>query len=125
MHILRIVILLGYLSFISQWPSPAWGHGFPHKVEPAAGAKVDVPPVFVRIWFDAILEPAFSKIQVFDDKGKQVDNGDSRLDPNNAKLLEVSLPPLTAGIYRIKWSAVARDGHKTKGDHTFTIKPPE
>jgi hypothetical protein len=34
----------------------------------------------------------------------------------------VSLPSLSPGTYRVIWSVVARDGHRTEGDYTFTIK---
>jgi methionine-rich copper-binding protein CopC len=37
-------------------------------------------------------------------------------------LLEVSLPSLPTGNYHVFWSVVARDGHRTEGDYTFTIK---
>ena len=54
--------------------------------------------------------------------GKQVDQGNSRVDPSNSVLLEVGLPPLPAGTYRVIWNVVARDGHRTTGDYSFTIK---
>jgi methionine-rich copper-binding protein CopC len=34
----------------------------------------------------------------------------------------VSLPPLPPATYRVIWSVVARDGHRTEGDYAFTIK---
>jgi methionine-rich copper-binding protein CopC len=37
-------------------------------------------------------------------------------------VLEVSLPPLAAGKYRVFWSVVARDGHRTEGHFTFQVK---
>ncbi len=45
-----------------------------------------------------------------------------RVAPSDAMLLEVSLPPLSPGIYRVIWNVVARDGHRTEGDYTFTIQ---
>jgi methionine-rich copper-binding protein CopC len=43
----------------------------------------------------------------------------------SAKLLEASLPPLPPGTYRVVWSVVSKDGHRTQGDYTFAIKNPD
>jgi methionine-rich copper-binding protein CopC len=83
---------------------------------------VDASPPAVRIWFDGQIEPVFSKLRVEDAKNRQVDKGDSRVDPADATILEVGLPPLPAGRYRVFWSVVARDGHRTEGDFAFRVK---
>jgi methionine-rich copper-binding protein CopC len=79
-------------------------------------------PSQVRIWFDGTLEPLFSGIQVQDASGYRVDIGDGRVDPADATLLEVHLAPLHPGRYRVIWSVVARDGHRTEGDFTFIMR---
>jgi methionine-rich copper-binding protein CopC len=76
----------------------------------------------VRIWFDAALEPAFSTIMVQNAKGEIIDKRDGRVNPADSTLLEVSVPRMTAGTYRVIWDIAARDGHRTKGDYTFVIK---
>lgn len=81
-----------------------------------------VAPTQVRIWFDGTLEPPFSTLHVQNVNGQQVDKGDGRVTPSDSTLLEVSLPPISSGTYRVIWSVVARDGHRTDGDYTFTIK---
>jgi len=86
------------------------------------GATVTVSPERVRIWFDAALEPAFSRLMVHNANGVMVDKGDGRVNSSDATLLEVSVPRLPAGTYRVIWDIAARDGHRTKGDFTFTIK---
>lgn len=103
------------------WPKAGWGHAFPRQAEPRVGATVAAPSM-VRIWFDGDLEPVFSKLTVQDLRGRQVDKGDGRVDPSDAALLEVTLPPLPAGTYHVFWSAFARDGHRTEGDYTFSVK---
>lgn len=79
-------------------------------------------PVSVKIWFDGDLEPAFSRIQVFGPDGKEVDAKDSKVDEKGPNLLIVSLSPLGPGKYKVKWEVVSKDGHRTEGDFTFTIK---
>ena len=76
----------------------------------------------VRIWFDGDIEPAFSMIMVHAMNGMMVDKGDGHVDPKDSTLLEVSLPPLPPGMYLVMWNVVARDGHRTMGQYTFTVK---
>ena len=58
-------------------------------------------PIQVKIWFTEKLEPALSKIQVFDISGLEVDKRDVKIDPSNAALLTVSLPELKPGKYKV------------------------
>jgi methionine-rich copper-binding protein CopC len=86
------------------------------------GVALDGPPSRVSIWFDGALEPAFCTIVVQNGKSLRVDKGDGRVSPSDPTLLEVSLPPLPPGTYRVLWNVVARDGHRTAGDYSFTVK---
>lgn len=100
----------------------AFAHAFPDHADPKVGSTVPAPPSLVRIWFDSALEPVFSSIRVQNASGKVVDNKDGHVDSSNVTLLEVTVPKLPPGSYRVFWSVVARDGHRTAGDYTFTIK---
>jgi methionine-rich copper-binding protein CopC len=86
------------------------------------GSIINASPDRVRIWFDSELEPAFSTITVRNTEHTMVDNKDGGVNPSDATLLEVSVPRLPPGRYRVVWSVVARDGHRTAGDYLFTIK---
>ena len=99
----------------------AWAHAFPDHSEPRVGHAVAAPRA-VRIWFDGELEPVFSTIRVEDGDGHRVDAGDSRVNPKDNTLLEVSLPALPTGRYLVFWRAVARDGHRTEGRFPFEVK---
>lgn len=79
-------------------------------------------PTSVRVWFDGALEPVFSTLRVEDSHKERVDRGDARVDPGDPTLLEVGLPALPPGRYRVFWSVVARDGHRTEGAFPFQIK---
>ena len=103
-------------------PGMAAAHAFPDHSDPRVGHTVDAPPPAVRIWFDGQVEPVFSTIQVENADGQRVDKRDARVSPNDQTLLEVSLPQLPPGRYRVFWSVVARDGHRTEGDFTFKVK---
>jgi methionine-rich copper-binding protein CopC len=118
-HGLVLILLIGLL-FAS--PGVSWGHAFPDHSEPRVGSTVSVSPSVIRIWFDSAIEPVFSTIMVHTVEGSMVDKGDSRVNPKDPTLLEVSVPPLPPGQYVVIWSVIARDGHRTMGQYTFTIK---
>ncbi len=102
-------------------PGAAWAHAFPDRSDPRVGHAVDAPRA-VRIWFDGEIEPVFSTIRVEDGDKRRVDGADGRVDPKDHTLLEVSLPALPPGRYRVFWSVVARDGHRTEGSFPFQVK---
>jgi methionine-rich copper-binding protein CopC len=115
------VRLFFLLSFIAL-PGVTHGHAFPDHSDPKVGATISSSPSSVRIWFDGDIEPVFSAISVRDSNGNRVDKGNARVDPPDSTLLEVSVPPLPPGKYRVIWNVVARDGHRTMGDYTFVVK---
>ena len=96
-------------------------HVFLERSDPAVGGKIHSVPAAVRIWFTAAIEPAFSRIQIFDATGKQVDKNNTHSDPSSRSLLQISLPRLGPGTYKVAWDVVSVDTHATKGDFTFQI----
>ena len=79
------------------------------------------PPAQVKIWFTERLEPALSKIEVFDSSGQQVDKRNVQADKSDAILLSVSLRPLQPGKYKVVWRVVSVDTHVTTGDFSFEV----
>jgi copper resistance protein C len=117
----KLFIALCSLALCAAAPCWAWAHAFPDHAEPRVGAVITISPTRVRIWFDGVLEPLFSTLQVHNTSDQQVDRGDGHVDTSDQTLLEVNLLPLSPGTYRVFWSVVARDGHRTQGDYTFTL----
>ncbi len=101
----------------------AHAHAFLDHARPAVGSTVHGSPGEVRLWFTAPLEAAFSTVKIMDNTGKQVDKQDKHLDRRDPALLEVSLPPLPPGTYRVLWRVLSVDSHVTNGDFTFEIAP--
>jgi len=120
-NLLTVVAVLSF-ALLFFLPEASWGHAFPDHSDPKVGATISVSPTQVRIWFDSDLEPAFSTLMVHNTDGKMIDKRDSRVAPADPKLLQVSLPPLPPGTYLVIWNVVARDGHRTNGQFSFTIK---
>ena len=99
----------------------SWAHAFVDHAEPAVGSQIHDAPTQLKIWFTEKLEPAMSKIQVFDNSGLEVDERDVKIDQSNAALLIVSLPELKPGKYKVVWRAVSVDTHVTTGNFTFEL----
>ena len=98
-----------------------WAHAFLDRAQPAVGSQIHSSPAQVNIWFTEKLEPALSKIQVFDASAQEVDKRDVKIDKSNAALLTVSLPELKPGKYKVVWRAVSVDTHVTTGNFTFEL----
>ena len=112
--ILSITVVLLFI------PS-TWAHAFIDHADPTVGSKLSSPPRVVKIWFTERLEPALSKIQVFDSQGTEIDKRDTKVDPTNAQLLFVSLSVIKTGKYRVTWRAVSVDTHVTNGSFEFEV----
>lgn len=114
-------ILLG-AGFLIAWPGYAAAHASLHHSQPSDGDVMATSPPSVQLVFTKPLEPSFSTVRVVDQQGKQVDNGKPAVTGSDAKQLEVGLPSLAAGTYKVIWKIVALDGHKAKGEFSFTVK---
>jgi methionine-rich copper-binding protein CopC len=103
--------------------SEAGAHAFLDHAVPAVGSVIHGSPSQVSLWFTQELEPAFSTVKVLDRNGRQVDKQDKHVDRANAGLLQVSVPQLPAGRYRVVWRALSVDTHVTEGDFVFDVAP--
>lgn len=119
----RSLLILLAIACALAFFSAAGAHAFLDHATPAVGSSVRSSPAQVKLWFTQRLEPAFSTVRVFDRNGKQVDKGDSQVDRADATLLQVSLPKLAPGKYRVKWRVLSVDTHVTEGDFTFDVAP--
>lgn len=102
-------------------PPAAFAHAFLERAEPRVGSTVAHAPEHVTLRFSEALEPAFSTVEVLDAAGRRVDRNDRTLDPGDATVMRVSIPPLSPGKYRVKWRALSADTHVTQGDFTFEV----
>ena len=85
-------------------------------------ANLAESPSQVRIWFDGPVERMYLDVRVESEDKRRVDKKDARLNPDDDTLVEVGLPRLPPGRYRVFWSVVARDGHKREGSFSFLVK---
>jgi methionine-rich copper-binding protein CopC len=101
--------------------SNAFAHATPTSREPAPNAEVPAPSE-VTIRFSEPIEPAFSKIMLIGADGKAGVSATSEVDAKDKKTLHLALQSLGPGRYTVQWTAVAEDGHRTKGNYAFNVK---
>jgi methionine-rich copper-binding protein CopC len=115
------VFVLSVIGIFSIRPNWALGHALFNHSEPRVGETVSGCPKQVRMWFDSRLKPSSSTVRVESESGKRVDNLDGHVDSSDATILEVNVPCLSPGTYRVFWKVTSLDGHRTNGSFAFTI----
>ncbi len=104
-------------------PTRLHAHAFLDHAEPAVGSKVAHAPTQVKIWFSEDIESAFSSIKVLDSANHEVQQGKAQTDKAHRQILQVGLPALASGSYKVTWRAVSVDTHVTQGTFSFTVGP--
>jgi copper resistance protein C len=102
--------------------SLAPAHSALQRAEPPVESKLERSPTEVKLYFTERLEPAYSRFQVKDDHGAQVDREDAHVDPSNPLLLRATLQPLERGAYMVIWRVLSVDGNVTEGRYSFRVE---
>lgn len=105
----------------AAWQPMAWGHAFLDHGEPGVGAELTASPRQIVLHFDSELELSFSEFVLEDASGHEIKRSETQGDSSDPAQLSMTCPPLGPGTYRVRWSVVARDGHRTEGDYTFVL----
>jgi len=118
-HRLRPFILACALLALAA--APALGHAELEESDPPDGGSIErTPYTLVARFGPDMLDPARSRIVVRNATGEQVAEGGALED--DAFTMAVELPPLPAGAYIARWTAVAADGHIERGSIDFTVE---
>lgn len=113
----------GAIALMLAIASPAaFAHAILDHADPRVGSTVASSPARVTLWFSEELEPAFSRLQVLDAGGREVDGKDGAVDGHDRTVMHASLPALAPGKYRVEWRVLSADTHVTKGDFTFEVR---
>lgn len=116
--LIRLALILPLLC---GWQTGASAHAFLVRSEPGVGADLSASPQQVVLYFDSELEMAFSGFVVQDANGQEIRKNVGQGDANKPMELALSLPLLQPDTYQVLWSVVARDGHRTEGNFTFSV----
>ena len=99
----------------------AFAHARLDHAIPAVGSTVAPSPKEIVLTFSSELEPAFSSIEVISEKGVAMQAGKANVDSANRAQLRVPLKTLAPGTYRVTWSVLSVDTHRTNGNFTFHV----
>jgi methionine-rich copper-binding protein CopC len=104
------------------------GNAFAHahlKTEtPAHDTVVTTAPTELQLNFSEGLELQFTGITLTDALGKTIATGPGALAAgSDMTLLTPVASALAPGVYTVTWHALAKDGHKTNGNYSFTVQP--
>lgn len=109
--------------FLGMSFQQAFAHAHLKDQLPAEGAAVEQTPESITLDFSEGIEVNFAKVKVTGPNDNVVKTGKPELDPNNdTKVIVPIESKLAAGKYDVNWSVVSVDGHKTKGEYSFTVK---
>ncbi len=111
--------LLLALSFLS--PADAKAHAIVIDSAPKAGMTLDGGPFEIAIRFNNRIDAVRSSLVILDAARAPIPV--SMLAVVQPDELRATAPPLTGGRYRLRWQVLALDGHITRGDIPFTVKP--
>lgn len=117
-----LVLAIGVVALGFGWPAPASSHAYLVRSTPAARAVVTRAPERVQLWFNERLEPAYSRVSVWNHQGQRVDSGDVEVAPAEPTRLSVGVPPLPAGAYTVKYRVLSVDGHVVESSFGFTLR---
>ncbi|WGS85094.1 copper resistance protein CopC [Methylomonas sp. UP202] len=91
------------------------------KSEPKNKAEVANFDGNIKLWFSGNVGERSPSVVVVDDKGKRVDNGDSRLVLGERHRLTASTKPLTPGAYAMRYRVITEDGLIVSGVSKFSV----
>lgn len=113
---------LPLLIFALATPS-VWAHAHLTHQYPAADAEVTAAPQALTLNFSEGIEPGFSGASVTGSKQEQIKTGPAKRNEQDKTQLIVPLDEiLKPGHYTVNWHVVSVDGHKTKGQYSFSVK---
>lgn len=98
----------------------AQAHAHLVRATPAANAEV-ASPKSLSLTFSEKLEPKFSGFELMKADGKPVALKASVAAKDHKTLSAAPSAPLAPGGYMVMWHVVSADGHRMKGDFSFTV----
>ena len=88
---------------------------------PAKGQTLTGSPSEIHLTFNEHVEPRFCRIKLVSNAGKNFDADRPVADKTTPNAIIAAVPVLKPGTYSARWTAVGSDGHKTRGDFSFTV----
>lgn len=120
--ILKSTFLAGVLGLVLSGQAVA--HAHLASATPPADATVAASPTELDLKFSEPINLKFSGVKVAGPDNAVISTGAASLATgDDSTLLVPVLVTLPAGTYAVDWHVLSKDGHKTHGSYTFTVKP--
>src|SRR3712207_6180159 len=101
--------------------APALAHANLIEATPPQGGRLHAPPERVELRFSEPVDAGFDPVVVRDADGIRVDEGDARVDPEDARVVLADLEELPEGSYAVRWRVTSIDGHVVDGRYRFAV----
>jgi len=103
----------------------AQAHATLLQTEPPPGGQLAEAPGRIRLSFDERVETVFNSIEVLDQDGRRVDDGNPRV-VGGGDTLELGIKTAGNGKYTVLWRVNSLDGHQVQGQFGFGVNsvPP-
>ena len=112
---------LGLATLLVAMAAPAWAHPKLVSASPAVDTAT-VAPKTISVHLSERLEPKFSGVELMEADGTKVPVV-AKVGGPDGKSIEAKVKgKLAPGKYMVMWHAVAADGHRVKGDYSFTVR---
>lgn len=115
-----IIVLWMIACGLGARPTIAAAHAYPTDEYPRPNAFMSDSPARVAITFDDPIEERFARLQVLNASNVDCVAAVPRVDTDH-HMLSAPLKRLAPGTYKVNWSVVAKDGHRTHGSYAFNI----
>jgi len=100
---------------------PALAHTHLVQSDPAAGATVKAAPKAITLTFSERLVPTFSTFELTMPDHRMKVPVKTAVSRDGKQIVGTLEKPLTAGSYKIEWTAAGSDGHKMTGEVAFKV----
>lgn len=116
------LIAMGVAVAVAAVGAQASAHARLIAADPAPNARVAAPKQ-LTLHFSEKLNPQFSSLTLTRPK---MDNRAAPLkvavSADRRSLIATPIQPLSAGVYKVNWRAVATDTHRVLGAYSFTVR---
>ncbi|MBW8832051.1 MAG: copper homeostasis periplasmic binding protein CopC [Burkholderiales bacterium] len=102
--------------------SSVLAHATLQSSTPTNGSTLATAPTEIRLQFNEPIEITFSSVKLAGPGANTIKTDKAKADKDDEKSIVMPLPALPAGAYKAQWSTVGRDGHRVKGELSFTVK---
>jgi copper resistance protein C len=111
--------VLFFTSALLLVAAPAPAHAVLLESSPSLNAAISGPDVPIKLRFNVRIDSARSRITLLRPDGTTVPLELAKDSP--ADTLSAHATGLAPGAYRLRWQALASDGHITRGEIPFTV----